>query len=88
MLDLQKTNLTAKDAESIAYMLADNPFGDSKIVSLMLQQNKSIGKEGAKLLAPALQSNTTLRFLNLDSCRIGVSGMKNLAESLKTNSSL
>lgn len=47
-----------------------------------------MGKEGAKLLAPALKINTSLRYLNLDSCQIGVSGMKSIADSLKTNKNI
>jgi len=47
-----------------------------------------LGKEGAKLLAPALKTNVSLRFLNLDSCKIGVSGMKSIADALKTNTSI
>lgn len=35
-LNLKKTGLRAKDMETIAYMLAENPFGESKIQSLML----------------------------------------------------
>ena len=32
-LDLRRSGLRAKDMESVAYMLADNPFGESKITS-------------------------------------------------------
>jgi len=86
-LNMKKCSLRAKDAETLAYMLADNPFGQSKVESLHLQQNL-LTKEGAKLLAPALATNTSLRYLNLDSCKLGVSGMKSICQSLKTNSSI
>lgn len=86
-LNMKKSGLRYKDAETLAYMLAGNPYGESKVESLHLQQNQ-LTKEGAKLLAPALATNTSLRYLNLDSCKLGVSGMKSICQSLKTNSSI
>lgn len=86
-LDFKKCNLRYKDAETLAYMLAENPFGESKVTSLQLRENR-LRKEGAKLLSPALKVSTTLQFLSLDSCHIGVSGMKSVCEALKTNTSI
>lgn len=34
--DMRKCNLTTKDMETIAYMLADNHYGDSKMKTLTL----------------------------------------------------
>ena len=86
-LNFKGCGLTAKDCETLAYMLADNPFGESKISSLALHQCP-IRKEGAKLLAPALKTNASLTFLNLSSCKIGVSGMVSICDALATNSTL
>jgi len=84
---MKKNALSVKDVETIAFMLANNPFGQSKLQSLQLQQNE-IKKEGAKLLAPALKINSSLQYLNLSSCKLGVSGMVNICEALQTNSTL
>lgn len=35
-LNLKKCQLRPKDIETIAYMLADNPFGESKVTTLSL----------------------------------------------------
>lgn len=80
-LNFKRTNMKAKDMELVAYMLADNPFGECKITSLSLQQN-AFNKEGARYLAPALKLNKSLVTLNLSSCKLGVSGMVNICESL------
>lgn len=66
-LNFKSCGLTAKDCETLAFMLADNPFGESKITSLALHRCP-IRKEGAKLLGPALKANASLTFLNLSSC--------------------
>lgn len=87
VLNFKKCQLRPKDMETIAYMLADNPFGESKVTSLSLSMNQ-IKKEGAKLLAPALKTNSSLISLNLSSCKFGVSGMVSICESLATNSTL
>lgn len=86
-LSFKKSSFTAKDMETFAYMLHDNPFGASKIKSLNLQLN-NIMKEGAKTLAPALKANSSLITLNLSSCKLGVSGMKSLSDALATNTTL
>jgi len=39
ILNLKKSDLKTKDMETIAYMLANNPYGASKITSLYLSQN-------------------------------------------------
>ena len=87
VLNFKDNGYRSKDMETVAYMLADNPFGESKITSLTLSKNP-IKKDGAKLLAPALKENRALTYLNLSSCKIGVSGMVNISDALKTNSTL
>lgn len=74
--------------ETIAYMLADNHYGDSKLTHLSLAQNTSIKGDGAKHLATALKANQSLISLNLSCCKLGVSGMVSLCQSLATNGTI
>jgi Ran GTPase-activating protein (RanGAP) involved in mRNA processing and transport len=48
----------------------------------------SIGDDGAKALAEALKTNSTLTTLDLQNNSIGPDGAKALAEALKTNSTV
>ena len=50
--------------------------------------DNSIGVEGAKELAEALKTNTTLTEINLGDNSIGGEGAKAIAEALKTNTTL
>jgi hypothetical protein len=88
ILNFKNCSLNTKDCETMAYMLANNHYGESKITNLQLQQNKCIKGEGAKLLAPALKINKSLVTLNLSSCKLGVSGMVSLCSALATNDTL
>lgn len=55
-LNLAACNLAKNDVELLAYSLHQNPFGKSNIRVLNLSRN-SILKEGAKILAAALEGN-------------------------------
>lgn len=87
IINLKKCGLNSKDCETIAYMLADNHYGESKITSLTLSQNEIKG-EGAKFLAPGLKANKSLVYLNLSSCKLGVAGMVSICSVLSTNTTL
>lgn len=87
-LNWKKSGLTKSDMETISYMLGENPYGACKIRNLSLSLCQEIRKEGAKILAPALALNKSIQYLNLSSCRFGVSGVKQVAEALKQNSSI
>lgn len=56
-------------------------------MNLNLSRNE-IMKEGAKVLAAALEENNSLRMLDLSQCKIGVSGTYVIANALKKNSTL
>jgi len=73
--------------EFLAYALGKNPMGDCQISRLNIKKSP-FGKEGAKLLAPALSLNKSLVHLDLSSCKLGVSGMYQMADALKTNASI
>lgn len=86
-LQFEKCSFEAKSMELFAYALGENPIAPCKVRTLNLKKN-AIGKEGAKLLAPALKLNMSLLFLDLSSCKIGVSGGKHIFEELSTNTRL
>jgi Ran GTPase-activating protein (RanGAP) involved in mRNA processing and transport len=50
-----------------------NPVGVTRLRILNLSRNV-MNKEGAKILAPALEGNKSLQVLDLSQCKIGVSG--------------
>lgn len=59
-LNLKRCQLAKKDMETLAFMLADNPYGaKSSIRSLSLSLN-NISKEGSKLFAPSIGKNDSL----------------------------
>jgi hypothetical protein len=59
--------------ETFSYMFGDNPYGACKVRSFSLSLCP-IRKEGMKILAPALAINKSIQYLNLSSCKLGVSG--------------
>jgi NLR family CARD domain-containing protein 3 len=79
--------MNKNDMELLAYSLHENPFGKSTVKVLNLSRNK-IMKEGAKILASALESNSSLEVLDLSQCDLGVSGTKVLAQALSKNTTL
>lgn len=87
-VNLKRCGLKKTDMETIAYMLADNPFnGKTAVRSLSLSLN-NIGKEGSKLFAPAIGKTDSLQYLNLSSCKLGVSGMVQVSKALESNKSI
>lgn len=87
VLDFDQSKMTSKDMELIAYAIGENPTGQCGIRHLNLKKTVC-GKEGAKLLAPALAVNTSLIHLDLSMGKIGVSGCYRICESLKKNNTL
>lgn len=87
ILNFSVCNLTKNDVELLAFSLHENPTGKSTVKVLNLSRNK-IMKEGAKVLAPALESNQTLEVLDLSQCDLGVSGTKTVALALQKNTAL
>lgn len=55
-----------------------NPVAPTRLRVLNLSRNV-IHKEGAKMLAPALEGNKSLHVLDLSQCKIGVSGTQAIA---------
>lgn len=86
-LNLKRVGLTVKDFELLSSCLHENPIGPSKIRTLNLCKNRMNG-EGAKLLANALEHNTSLKTLDLSSCSIGVAGILALKKALANNKSI
>jgi len=80
-VNFRKTGLVTKDMELFAHVIGENETGVCKWKTLDLSRNK-LTKEGAKLLAPAIEFNKSLISLDLSSCKFGVSGVKSLAASL------
>ena len=87
-LNLCLCKLQRQDMELIAYSLHENPFGESRLQILNLSRNPLIQKEGAKVLATALEHNHSLITLDLSQCALGVSGTYSIAMALKQNSTL
>ncbi|CAF3972877.1 unnamed protein product, partial [Rotaria magnacalcarata] len=65
----------------------DNADDEATLTALYLQKN-SLGDEGVKYLADALNNNTTLTELNLEQNSIKHEGAKYLADALKNNKAL
>merc|ERR1719446_1711980 len=84
---MDQAKFSAKDMEFMAYALGKNPMGDCQISRLNIRKSP-FGKEGAKLLGPALALNKSLVHIDLSSCKLGVSGMYQFADALKTNTSI
>eukprot|EP01028_Stygiella_incarcerata_P004576 TRINITY_DN2007_c1_g2_i5.p1 TRINITY_DN2007_c1_g2~~TRINITY_DN2007_c1_g2_i5.p1 ORF type:complete len:573 (-),score=126.82 TRINITY_DN2007_c1_g2_i5:169-1887(-) len=89
-----KTSLRKLNATSCAFGLSiaikiAQMFGkNSSLVSLDLSGNDGIGDEGWIRITKALEANTSLKRLNLTSCKIGPSAAIGIAEMLRKNSSL
>jgi Ran GTPase-activating protein (RanGAP) involved in mRNA processing and transport len=86
-VNLSVCNLVSKDMELLSYALHQNPKGKSRVRVLNLSRN-NIMKEGAKILAAALEGNASLEVLDLSQCKLGVSGTVSIANSLKKNATL
>lgn len=80
-------NLSKTDVELLSYSLHQNPFGRSQVRVLNLSRN-TIMKEGAKILASALEENDSLEVLDLSQCKLGVSGTVSIALALQKNKAL
>jgi len=86
-LNMRDCKLNHKDMELFSFAIGENPVGDCKIRSLNLSKNM-LDKEGCKLLNAALAHNKSIVHLDLSKCKMGVSGIKNLCATLKTNTTL
>lgn len=82
-IDLSRSELNTKDAQTLAKALANN----TTLTSLNLNSNK-IGSEGLKALAQILATNTTLKSLELEFNAIQSEGAVALAQALKVNKGL
>jgi hypothetical protein len=87
ILAIDDAKFNPKDMEFWAYALGKNPMGECKVDRLNIRKSP-FGKEGAKLLAPALTLNKSLVQIDLSSCKLGVSGMYQFADALKTNNTI
>ena len=81
-INMKRCELQRTDMEAFSYMIGKNPMGECKIRNISLSLCP-IRKEGAKILAPALAINSSIQYLNLSSCRFGVSGVVQVANALK-----
>ena len=63
-LNLRACSIMKNDFELLANCIHNNPIRESKIRVLNLSKNPMM-KEGAKLLAPALEGNKTIEILDL-----------------------
>lgn len=79
-LHVGKTQLSGKDIGFLSEPLHTSPH-----LSVLDFRLNSIGNEGAKMLAGALQKNASVRQLNLSSTAIDSEGCKHLGEALKQN---
>jgi Leucine-rich repeat (LRR) protein len=84
-LDLVDCHLNAMAAQNLAQQLLSKSSRKLKILSL---EGNSIGNVGVKLLAQALELNTTLTALDIDRNGCSIDAWMALSESLKTNKSL
>mmetsp|Transcript_57571 Transcript_57571/g.182347 ORF Transcript_57571/g.182347 Transcript_57571/m.182347 type:complete len:111 (+) Transcript_57571:2334-2666(+) len=83
MSDSEEELINAKASEAVR-KLRDPSWKES---DLSLRNNK-IGVEGAKAVAVALKTNTSLTTLDLSGNDIGAEGAKAVVEALKVNKSL
>lgn len=79
-LHIGKTQMSGKDVGFFTEPLQSSP--NLSVLDLRLN---SIGNEGAKMLAAALNKNTSIRQLNLSSTGMDSEGCKHLGEALRTN---
>ena len=77
-----------KSIELYAWSIGKNPVSPCKTLKILNLSKNDITKEGAKILAPALEENKSLEYLDLSQNRLGVYGMQLIAQSLKKNQTL
>ena len=84
LLDLHSNLIDETGATKVAAFLLSN----TSLKHLVLDENHSIGSEGAKEIATALCQNSTLETLSLKSCSIGKTGAERFATTLSQNTTL
>ena len=87
VVDLKQCNINTKNDFELLGECLRNPVSHSRVRVLNLAKN-FFRKEGAKILAAALEENKSLEVLDFSGNRIGVSGTKAMAHMLTKNSSL
>lgn len=86
-INMQMCKLQKADVELLAYSLHPNPVAKARVRVLNLSRN-DIMKEGAKVLALALEGNDSLEVLDISQCKLGVSGTVTIAQALQKNKTL
>ncbi len=83
------TNLTLKGVRTKALMQLGNILhSNTSLVYLKLPDNEVLPVAVVKEIGRGLQSNSTLKWLNLSQCSIGDEGAKAIAHTLQYNNSL
>ena len=86
-LNLGKTGLNGSQFELITVAISNKPYSCKSLKVLNLSNNK-LDKENAKLLAPAMEENTSIEFLDMSQNKLGVYGVTLLARALHKNKTL
>jgi hypothetical protein len=86
-LNLRDCQINHKSIELVSVALSLKPYPCKNLQILNLAKNM-ITKDGAKLLAPALEENKTLKYIDLSQNNLGVYGITLIAKALEKNSTL
>lgn len=81
-LELMDNNIGARGCAALGEALNCAPNKPSKIVSLKLDYNSTIGCEGAAALCLGLRSNTVLKQLHMPYCNVGPEGARAFAQAM------
>ncbi len=66
-LNLSNCSVGHRVSEVLAISIGKNPVGNCQNLKILNLSKNTIGIEGAKLLAPALELNKSIEFLDLSS---------------------
>ena len=86
-LNLSNVKLSASNFELVTVAISNQPY-KCKSLKVLNLSNNNLNKEHAKLLAPAIEENTSLEFLDMSQNRLGVYGVTLLARALQKNKTL
>jgi len=86
-LNLSNCLLNGDQFELITVAISNQPY-KCKSLKVLNLSNNWLNKEHAKLLAPAMEENSTIEFLDMSQNNLGVYGVTLLARSLQKNSTL
>lgn len=82
VLDLRACQISSTNVELFTCAIGKNPVAACQHLKVLNLANNSITRVGAKLLAPALEANQSIEFLDLSQNHLGVYGVTLIAKAL------